>query len=140
MSYRVLFAQDKRSRQLFRSAHPRTCGIDGVEDPMLQEICGRKAINLPGSLNARVRLRRVYSCCDDFPLLGDRLKHLQLFNSRHEANTLQEFWQDRRNPFNFYTFWAVIVIGGISIALSAIQCALSGAQLAEAIRQNPQTT
>jgi hypothetical protein len=46
-------------------------------------------------------------------------------------------WRDRRNPLQWYTFWAVLVVGGVSILLSFLQLVVSVAQLVVAIKTAP---
>jgi uncharacterized membrane protein len=58
---------------------------------------------------------------------------------QQDSSTLGDFWVDRRNPFNFYTFWAVIIVGAVSVLLSVLQCAIGIAQLAVALRQEQRT-
>jgi hypothetical protein len=65
----------------------------------------------------------------DFPIFGTRLLALQNHNLRQQPNKVRDLWRDRRNPLQWYTFWAVIWVGGISIVLGALQLAVSAAQL-----------
>ncbi|KAH6714499.1 hypothetical protein BKA61DRAFT_481392 [Leptodontidium sp. MPI-SDFR-AT-0119] len=136
LSYRLLFGQDRRSRHSFMSNEAARTGKHGIHDPLLRLLCGKKKVD-SSSMNADFTLttRGFYGVKEDFPLLGQRLVRLQEFNMVQDSNTLREFWADRRNPFNFYTFWAVIVVGGVSILLSFTQCGLSIAQLVVSIEQ-----
>ena len=137
LSYRLLFGQDKRSRNMFKSEEAARAGEDGIQDPFLLKLCSKKKINT-ASLNVACtpNTRGFYGLQEDFPLLGSRLLQLQEFNMLQDSSTLREFWADRRNPFNFYTFWAVIIVGGVSILLSFVQCCLSIAQLVVSVRQS----
>lgn len=63
----------------------------------------------------------VYSAQDDFPRLGPRLIKLQQFNSRQRPSKLTDLWRDRRNPLQWYTFWAVVLVGGVANILAALQ-------------------
>ncbi|KAK0657891.1 hypothetical protein B0T16DRAFT_299762, partial [Cercophora newfieldiana] len=133
LSYRLIFGQDRRSRALFRSQEQRAAfrGLD-FEDPLLIELSAQKRPRFgPKGQNGSFKMnsRSFYSAGNDFPLLGCRLSHLQRYNMQQDSSTLSEFWADRRNPFNFYTFWAVLIVGAASILLSVLQCGIGTAQL-----------
>ncbi|KLU89787.1 hypothetical protein MAPG_08756 [Magnaporthiopsis poae ATCC 64411] len=139
LSYRLLFGQDKKSRKLFgaKRGPGEAAARDHLRDPFLERLCQSKRLDV-SRLDVTChfeRERRSYEVAEDFPLLGRRLLVLQEFNMRQDSTTLREFWSDRRNPFNFYTFWAVIVFGAISIVLSLLQSGLSIAQLVYAVKQ-----
>jgi hypothetical protein len=74
-----------------------------------------------------------YSSQDDLPFFGQRLANLQQFTRRQQPSKLADLWRDRRNPLQWYTFWAVLIVGGISITLSILQLLVGIAQLAIAI-------
>jgi hypothetical protein len=63
----------------------------------------------------------VYSARDDFPRLGPRLIKLQQFSLRQRPSKLTDLWRDRRNPLQWYTFWAVLLVGGLANMLAALQ-------------------
>lgn len=71
----------------------------------------------------------MYRSRDDFPLLGDRLLALQTYSNRLQPNKLRDLWRDRRNPLQWYTFWAVLLIGGGSLIASILQLVVSIAML-----------
>lgn len=62
-----------------------------------------------------------YSSFDDFPILGQRLAAIQVFNLRQQPSKLRDLWRDRRSPLQWYTFWAVLVVGGASVILAFLQ-------------------
>ncbi|KAF2259243.1 hypothetical protein CC78DRAFT_475942 [Lojkania enalia] len=142
MSYRLLFGQKRRSRQLAQAALKKlkTASEDDY-DSLLDLVCtqpyGSRIHNLPLSLWP-VTCRGVkespleesaYSSQDDFPLFGQRLAKLQEFTYRQQPSRLRDLWRDRRNPLQWYTFWAVLVVGGLSILLGLLQLLVSVAQL-----------
>lgn len=63
----------------------------------------------------------VYNARDDFPRLGRRLIKLQQFNLRQRPSKLTDLWRDKRNPLQWYTFWAVVLVGGAANILAALQ-------------------
>jgi len=71
----------------------------------------------------------VYSAARDFPIFGSRLLALQKHNQRQQPSRVRDLWRDRRNPLQWYTFWAVIVVGGLTVILAILQLAVSVAQL-----------
>lgn len=147
LSYRLIFGQHRRSRALFMSAQlERASGEDGSHDHLLARLCGEKVGALrslptelwpPSCLNVEGHLleQDVYSCDVHFPLLGDRLLNLQEFSLRQSPSRIRDLWRDRRNPLQWYTLWAVLIIGGVSLILQVIQVFLSAAQLASQLQQ-----
>jgi len=75
----------------------------------------------------------VYSAELDFPILGSRLLRIQAFNLRQQPRRIRDLWRDRRNPLQWYTFWAVLIIGGATILLGVLQLLVSTAQLVTSI-------
>ncbi|CAI4216838.1 unnamed protein product [Parascedosporium putredinis] len=61
----------------------------------------------------------------ELPFLGNRLLNLQMFGERHKPMKLFDLYRDRRETEKYYTFWAVIWIGGASLLLSVVQVALA---------------
>ncbi|KAF2034857.1 hypothetical protein EK21DRAFT_97086 [Setomelanomma holmii] len=109
LSYRLLFGQDKRSRQLFRFLDPFSNLPSGCTDRLLLELCGKK-----------IALTR-----SDYELA---------IVAQHFADkrrrTWRELWNDKRDSASWFTFWAVLIIGGTGILLGFTQVALQIAQIA----------
>jgi hypothetical protein len=40
----------------------------------------------------------------------------------------RQLWKDNRDSLNYYTFWGVIILGGLSVALALFSLAVSVAQ------------
>ena len=140
-SYHLLFGQDKRSRKLFtREIRPSLLRHNGSPSPYydnaLDELCGRKQFTLPGIWSTDdCPDREVYDLATHFPMLGERLYRLQDFTRLQSPSRLRGLWQDRRNALQWFTFWAVIIIGGLSVLISLLQLLVSVAQLAVSARQ-----
>ena len=64
-----------------------------------------------------------YSSRDDFPHFGSRLLAVQQYNLRQQPSRVRDLWRDRRNPLQWYTFWAVLWVGGITTVLGILQLA-----------------
>ncbi|RJE18831.1 hypothetical protein PHISCL_08832 [Aspergillus sclerotialis] len=149
LSYRLLFGQDGISRKL---AHEEIYALKQSRanqsvDTMLSDLCERKYKYgylwwksydrvLRGyppnvwpitcrSIEGHLQQSDVYSARDDFPRLGRRLIRLQQFNLRQRPSKLTDLWRDRRNPLQWYTFWAVVLVGGVANILAALQLLVS---------------
>ncbi len=143
LSYRVLFGQSRSSRKLFlnrEKCSAATTSVPHLLDPLLHVLCGKrdaKSIRSSSSLwpdtcedsNGELLEQDVYDAALDFRLLGDRLLTLQAFNTRQRPSRIRDLWRDRRDPLQWYTFWLVLIIGGLSVLLSMMQCGLTAAQL-----------
>ena len=146
MSYRLLFGQKQISRKAGRAELERLKCRDPHYDPLLDVLCthnyGAIITKLPASLwpvscrDIDGTLQEVdsYSAQDDFPIFGPRLLKLQGYNLRRQPSKFRDLWRDRRNPLQWYTFWAVLIIGGLGIILSAVQVGVATAQLILAIQ------
>lgn len=145
LSYRLLFGQDGKSRKVAREEVSRLRNSLPKQnvDAMLLDLCERKYENgslwwraydkvLQGypseiwpitcrTMEGRLQQSDVYSALDDFPRLGPRLIKLQQFSSRQRPSKLTDLWRDRRNPLQWYTFWAVVVVGGVANILTGLQ-------------------
>lgn len=75
-----------------------------------------------------------YSARDDFPIFGPRLLILQRYNMRQQPSRVRDLWRDRRNPLQWYTFWAVLWVGGVSIVLAVLQVLVGVAQIYLTVR------
>jgi hypothetical protein len=143
MSYRLLFGQKRDSRRLVKAAlRALRNEVEDEYDGLLDFICAHECNGkLMRSLSVDlwpVSCRGVegslqedssYSSQDDFPLFGQRLVKLQEFTRRQQPSELWDLWRDKRNPLQWYTFWAVLIVGGISILLGFLQLLVAIAQL-----------
>lgn len=141
MSYRVLFGQKRGSRRKIRAALKGLKDKNMTEyDSLLDLVCAKfgEVSRLPvglwpvtcRSFEGLLQEQGSYSSQDDFPLFGKRLAKLQEFIVRQQPSELSDLWRDRRSPLQWYTFWAVLIVGGISILLGLIQTLIGAAQLA----------
>lgn len=145
LSYRLLFGQDGKSRIVAREEVCKlknSCANESV-DAMLLDLCERKyeygslwwktydkvLQSYPSeiwpitcrTMEGHLLQSDVYSARDDFPRLGRRLIKLQQFNSRQRPSKLTDLWRDKRNPLQWFTFWAVVIVGGVANILAALQ-------------------
>lgn len=140
LTYRVLFGQSSQSRALALKLIQQLRASAGDVDPFLPTICTvstaksrflRQSANheLPGCLfpttildvDNQLMESDTYSSGDDFPHFGSRLLAVQQYNLRQQPRRIRDLWRDRRNPLQWYTFWAVLWVGGITIVLALLQ-------------------
>jgi hypothetical protein len=132
LSYKLLFADDRQARFVFRKTERGRAELArGTPiEPCLDNLCG---MNVPRKSSLRIfrsPLTVSYSKTTDFPLLADRLSELQSYISAQQPNRLTALWHDRRNLLSWYTFWAVLIFGIVGISCSIIQTALAVVQTA----------
>ncbi|KAI2478938.1 hypothetical protein Ptr902_09904 [Pyrenophora tritici-repentis] len=131
LSYRLLFGQNKASRRLFRSLNPFGDLPERCKDRSLSELCGRKQSNFETQLPER----DCYVLSKDFPILRSRLAVLAHHFSNKRPRTWKELWDDKRDSASWFTFWAVLIFGGIAIILAFVQVALQIVQVSLQIKQ-----
>jgi hypothetical protein len=124
LSYRLLFAQDKASRRLFRSMKVFESSENGMRDDFLARLCGLEGLDIP-FVQAD---RECYRLSRDFPVLRARLAILQQQLLSVKPTSWRAVWKDKRDTVQWHTFWAVIVFGGLGIVLGAIQVILQAIQ------------
>ncbi len=127
ISYRLLFGQNKQARKLFRKLDPFHGVPEPQRDELLTELCGRKRC-------PKINEREVYDLAHDFPVLRCRLVVLQRCLDVQKPRTWKELWQDKRNSAQWFTFWAVLILGGVGIFLTFLQVILQVVQIA--LQQN----
>lgn len=148
LSYRVLFGQRRDSRKEFQKfQRKRVTDIATEYDPLLDIICGdalgTHVDALPAEIwpeavvdeSGRLLEQDVYSTSLEFPLLGARLLKIQEFDVRQQPSRVRDLWRDRRNPLQWYAFWAVLIIGGITIGIAVLQLVVASLALAYQIQQ-----
>ena len=137
-SYRILFAQDKKSRRLYWNTIRPVLTKAHLNDPFLDDLCGRTT---PVVLERYPQLRSMLDVQGsvfrphDFPLYGQKLCTIQEYIDNHRPRRLVDLWRDRRDPEKILTLWAVLVLGITGIILSLIQTALNATQVWLAYRQ-----
>ncbi|KAI1311977.1 hypothetical protein F5Y03DRAFT_261378 [Xylaria venustula] len=137
LSYKLIFCEERSSRKLYRLRERNQASIKGqrgepVSDPVLDRACG---FDLPVSiLSFGEPFRETYHAESNFPILRERLLKLSLYVDGIQPNHVTSLWTDRRDMRLWYTFWAVLIIGGINIVQSFISIFLSAAQVGIAQR------
>lgn len=128
--------QDKAHHRLYHKLRPPETTAHHRFDPLLSELCGApsRRCDLYRVIDAFPE-KLVYSAESDFPAFGARLLVLQNYVVMQSPNSIKALWHDRRDTHRFWTFWAVILVGGLSIFLSILQIILAGIQINLAIQQ-----
>lgn len=131
LSSRFIFGQDKKSYKTFRSQYKKSdAGKRSDIDPQLIGLCDynwRKQsiyleIDAPGA-------KTVYSAKADFPFFSERLIALQEYVLTQSPNDWKTLWRDRRDLNRFWTLWAVLIFGIITIFFNFVQIGLGIAQV-----------
>lgn len=131
LSYRLLFGQNKASRRLFRSLNPFGDLPERCKDRSLSELCGRKQ----SGFETQLPERDSYVLSKDFPILRSRLAVLAYHFSNKRPRTWKELWNDKRDSASWFTFWTVLIFGGIAIILAFVQVVLQIVQVSLQIKQ-----
>ena len=140
LTYRLLFGQSPHSRAIALKLLKKLKLSSGDIDPFLSTICTVSATRsrffrrfanpgLPAHLfpatildiNDRLIESDTYSSQDDFPHFGSRLLEVQQYNLMQQPSRVRDLRRDRRNPLQWYTFWAVLWVGGITSWLGILQ-------------------
>jgi hypothetical protein len=71
----------------------------------------------------------------DFLLFETRLRQLRHYMDEQKPRGFRQLWKDNRDSLNYYTFWGVIVFGGLSVLLALFSLAVSVAQTVASFRE-----
>ena len=125
LSYRLLFGQSKPSRLLFRRMLRWSSILSNNADPFLNALCSEDFFTHP----LVPRDRFVYFVPRDFPVLGARVKRLGDELKGARPKNWKDLLRDRRDTTQYWTFWLVAIIGGVSVVLSLVQVILQAVSL-----------
>ena len=132
LSYRLLFGQSKKSREVFRSLRPfARIPADG-HDQFLSQLCGRK--RPPDECAMELIERDEYDLIDDFPHLRSKLVRLSSYASSKRPQSILQLWADRRNSPAWLAFWSVLIFGSIGIFLALVQTVFQILQYVDAVK------
>lgn len=140
LSYSLLFRFDSDAQKVYRNKERKRAGAAGHRDPLLDALCmGR---------NVHVSLRLLYwlttpvkesfDAASDFPILSSRLSRVQDYIDSIQPNRISSLWRDKRDILRWYTFWAVVILGGFNVLIATVQAALSAAQVKLALQTTQQ--
>lgn len=63
-----------------------------------------------------------YNVANDFPVYGERLLVLKTLL---KPNGIRGLWRDKRDSLQWYTFWAVVILGCFGATMALLQLVLS---------------
>lgn len=125
LSYRLIFGHDRRSRAAVGEELKRMNIADhGPPDPLLEILCTRNRHSAEiKELHSLLESREfeTYIALEEFPFLGRRLVDLQRISMIQRPNSLTRLWRDRRNVNAWFTVWAVVLIGGLTLVFQLLQ-------------------
>ena len=64
----------------------------------------------------------------DFFIFENRIRQLVFYMDSQKPQGIRQLWRDKRDTLNYYTFWGVIIFGGLSVFLALFSLAVSIAQ------------
>jgi len=146
LTYRLIFGQDIKSSRLFArelaaltsaskpskskfkyrskptSREPRKLCVFSLPDadPLLLRLC----IDEPGAADIYAEIKastiQRYYTEQSYPFFAEKLLLLQAFVKEQHPYDWNTLWHDHRNATNWWQFWAVMFIGGMTIILSVL--------------------
>ena len=138
LSLRFILGQTRKSRRL---AHKLALSSIAAEDrdttftALLTEDLEHLLRSPSGSVVAeKLAGQDFLTPWTDFPLLGTRLLEIQQYNEKQRPTKTSKMIRDKRDPARWYTLWVVLLIGGLTVVLSALQLVVGCAQLAYAAK------
>ncbi len=134
LSYRLLFGQTKKSREVFRSLRPFARIPPDGHDEFLTQLCGRK--RPPDGCAAEILERDEYDLVDDFPYLRSKLVRLSSYASGKRPQSIMQLWADRRNSPAWLAFWSVLLFGSIGLFLALVQTLFQILQYVDAVKHS----
>ncbi|KAH8767658.1 hypothetical protein BGZ57DRAFT_988294 [Hyaloscypha finlandica] len=81
------------------------------------------------------RLRAIDRQINNFAFWRDRLVVLKQVFDEAEPSTLSQWWCDRRNEVQWYTFWVAILVLVLTLVFGLVQCIEGAVQIYTALRQ-----
>jgi hypothetical protein len=136
LSYSLLFRLDSRARNIYRRVERKRASIDAYTDPVLDGCClkqeGFTILRPLARFDSPVK--ESFDAFADFPILGSRLMRIQAHIDGIQPNRIASLWRDKRDILRWYTFWAVVWIGGLNLVIAALQAGLAAAQVKIALQ------
>lgn len=81
----------------------------------------QKALDLDSQVIRCGQLRTEQRQIENFPCWHDRLVIFKQVFDEAEPNTLLQWWHDRRNRVQWYTFWIAVMVLGLTIFFGLVQ-------------------
>lgn len=131
LSYSLLFRFDSNAQKIYYNKERKRAGADGHRDPLLDELCMGRDVHTSLRLLywLTTPVKESFDAASDFPILSSRLSLVQKHIDSIQPNRISSLWRDKRDIMRWYTFWAVVILGGFNILIAMVQAALSAAQV-----------
>jgi hypothetical protein len=129
-SYSLIF-HTTRSHKLYKHRY-RKDHQEYFVDPLLDELCGyQKSLFsiLKSTISSIAPPTDAYVSSCSLPILYPRFYKIFRYVQRRQVHGITSLYFDRRDAYKWWTFWAVIWIGGLSVVMSFIQMVIAGVSL-----------
>ncbi|KUJ20455.1 uncharacterized protein LY89DRAFT_771366 [Mollisia scopiformis] len=145
LSYALLFHDWRLARKIQRREERNrasTTTMSGIAkvDPWLDKLCG---MDLPNSIFSSMwsehGIRETYDANSQFLILSGRLKIIHDYVEGIQPSRFSSLCNDKRDLRLWYTVWAVLIVGGIGLILSAAQVAIAAKAYDLQIQQSQPT-
>ncbi|KAF2793355.1 hypothetical protein K505DRAFT_362060 [Melanomma pulvis-pyrius CBS 109.77] len=104
--------------------------LKSQNDPLLCRLCFEDCRDEPLFIQLDMfDLENTYNLDPDFSYFAERLSRLQDFVENQCPNDWKILWRDRQDVAKFWTIWAVILCGFLTLVLAIIPTVLAGLQL-----------
>lgn len=70
----------------------------------------------------------------EFIIFENRIRQLVHYMDTQKPQGFRQLWRDKRDTLSYYTFWGVIIIGGLSVFPELFSLAVSIAQMVASFR------
>jgi hypothetical protein len=129
LSYRLLFGQHAKSRRLFQRIYSPAEWPFEQPDTLLSILCTAKCLGLEDGDSVFPEDHPVYFAARHFPVLYERIALLTKELDSRKPKSIRDLIMDRRDKLQWWTFWLISLLGGLSLILSTIQIILQGVQI-----------
>jgi hypothetical protein len=96
-----------------------------------KHLAGYDRIFRPDTKTTTHSITRPYS---EFTIFENRIRQLAFYMDTQKPQGFRQLWRDKRDTLNYYTFWGVIIFGGLSVFLALVSLAVSIAQTVASFR------
>jgi hypothetical protein len=134
LSYQLLVRFDRKARASYLG-QLRADLLKGCFDRELDTLCvwRQNSLFLERFQRAPFQIRETFYSSSDFPIFSARLVDIDRFINSIQPNRISSLWEDRRDMLRWYTFWAVIILGVLSLVIALVQTGIGAAQVELAI-------
>ena len=144
MSLRFILSQTRKSRKLAQKLALSTLQagdrdnafdllLEGNLDGLLFPLAPSRLKPLASKYAGNPKKQDTLAPWSDLKLFGERMLQIQKYNAAQRPTQTRKMIKDKRDPVRWYTLWAVLLVGGLSVIVGIMQLALSCAQLVYAV-------